>query len=136
MWKQCDNAMKPFCLLCMDTLPEAALEYVARYFRSLSDPMRLRILNCLRLRPHNVGELVGLLACSQANVSKHVSVLVEAGIVAREFRGTSTILHIADPNIFSMCELVCDNVARALESSAQAHQVLTALPDKTSTLTS
>lgn len=110
----------------MDTLPEAALEYVARYFRSLSDPTRLRVLNYLRVRPHSVGELVGLLACSQANVSKHVAVLVEVGIVEREFRGTTTILHIADPNIFGMCELVCDNVARALQNSAQVHQVLTA----------
>lgn len=39
----------------MKDLPEQALNDIASYFQALSDPTRLKILNLLRDRPHNVG---------------------------------------------------------------------------------
>ena len=57
----------------MKTLDDRALLHVAEYFRALSEPLRLKILNTLGDKPHNVGELTELLECSQANVSKHLA---------------------------------------------------------------
>ncbi|RCV54661.1 transcriptional regulator [Marinitenerispora sediminis] len=51
-------------------------------FQAPSDPTRLRILDLLRVRPRNVGELVEERAVSQPRVSKHLRVLREAGLVA------------------------------------------------------
>jgi DNA-binding transcriptional ArsR family regulator len=73
-------------------------------------------LNRLRDHEQNVGELAEHCACSQANVSKHLSTLSKHGLVAREGRGTSVYHRIADPAIYALCDLVCGNVARQLET--------------------
>ena len=65
------------------SLPDQAIDRVALYFRALSDPTRLRILNALRVREHTVGELTEIARCSQANISKHLKVLERAGLVSR-----------------------------------------------------
>lgn len=106
-------------------LPEAAIDRVALYFKALSDPTRLRILNALRERERSVGELTDIAQCSQANVSKHLRVLADTGIVARTARGTTTLISVADPGIYELCTLVCDSVARELEKNLAVHQALT-----------
>ena len=70
----------------MKVLDDRALVHVAEYFRALSEPLRLKILNTLGDRPHNVGELTELLECSQANVSKHLATLTRLGFVALRAR--------------------------------------------------
>ncbi|HEY6877606.1 MAG TPA: metalloregulator ArsR/SmtB family transcription factor, partial [Polyangiales bacterium] len=95
-------------------LDDMALEEVARYFAALSVPARLRILNALRMSAHNVTELTELTRCTQANVSKHLSVLSANGLVARHPQGTSVYYRIADPKVFELCDLVCGQVGRRL----------------------
>ena len=102
----------------MEGLSDQALTQVAQYFSALAEPTRLRILNSLRVHEQNVGELAELCACSQANVSRHLSTLAKHGLVAREGRGTSVYYRIADPSVYALCELVCGNVARQLEAQA------------------
>jgi DNA-binding transcriptional ArsR family regulator len=102
----------------MNALDDRALEYVAEYFRALSEPHRLKILNALREGERNVGELAGLLECSQANVSKHLSVLSKLGFVERESRGTSVYYRVADPATYQLCDLVCGRIAQHLVSQA------------------
>lgn len=109
-----------FCKIQMDDfmedLSDLALAQVANYFSALAEPMRLRILNTLRNKEQNVGELAEICACSQANVSRHLSTLAKHGLVIREGRGTSVYYRIADPSIYALCDLVCGNVARQLAS--------------------
>lgn len=105
-------------------LPDAAIERVALYFRALSEPTRLRMINALRKGPRTVGDLTEQFGCSQANISKHLKVLVDAGILARETHGTSTLVSMADPCIDDLCSLVCDNVARDLEQEVALHKVM------------
>lgn len=107
------------------TMPDQAVDRVARYFRALSDPTRLRILNALRDAERSVGELTVIAQTSQANVSKHLQVLAEAGIVARTSRGTTTVVTVADPAIYELCTLVCDSVTRDLEKTLALHQAIT-----------
>lgn len=103
----------------MKMLDDRALVHVADYFRALSEPLRLRILNTLNVKPHNVGELTTLLKCSQANVSKHLATLTRLGFVERTARGTSAYYRIADPRVHQLCELVCGQMAQRFASQAQ-----------------
>lgn len=98
----------------MEALDDRALEHVADYFRSLSEPLRLKLLNALRDGPLNVGELTSQLGCSQANVSKHLALLAKLGLVSRESRGTSVYYQIADPRTYQLCDLVCGQIAQRL----------------------
>ena len=102
----------------MDTLDDRALAYVAEYFRALAEPVRLKIVNTLRNGECNVGELTELCGCSQANVSKHLSLLAKAGLVAREGRGTSVYYRIADQRVYELCDLVCGQLARHFSNQA------------------
>ncbi len=103
----------------MQALDEGALAHVADYFRALSEPLRLRLLNALRDGPVNVGDLTLQLGCSQANVSKHLALLAKIGLVKRESRGTSVYYQIADPRTYEMCDLVCGQIAQRLMAQVQ-----------------
>jgi DNA-binding transcriptional ArsR family regulator len=106
----------------MKGLPPEALEQVASYFQALSEPTRLQILNLLREGERNVGELAQLTGFTPANVSRHLSLLAERGIVERESRGTSAWYRIADPQIYELCDLVCGSIARSFEQSARGRE--------------
>jgi ArsR family transcriptional regulator len=101
-----------------DLTPEA-LELIAARFRLLSEPMRLRILNALRGGERTVGELVQATGAGQANVSKHLGLLLDAGIVARRKEGLNAYYGIADRSIFDLCELVCDSLSERLAAQHQ-----------------
>jgi len=112
------EAAKPPGCPTMNDLPPEALQQVAAYFQALSEPTRLQILNLLRSRERNVGELAQLTGYTAANVSRHLSLLTERGMVTRESRGTSAWYRIADPAIYDLCDLVCGSIARRFERSA------------------
>jgi len=88
-------------------LPEPVVELVARRFRVIGEPMRIRILDHLRDGEATVAELTESLGTSQQNVSKHLGVLHEAGILGRRKHGTHTLYSIADESVLGLCEQVC-----------------------------
>lgn len=102
----------------MEKLSPEALAQVAAYFQALSEPARLRLLNLLRERRRSVGELAEATGYSTANVSRHLALLAQHGVLARESEGTSAYYSIADPAIYQLCDLVCDNLARRFERTA------------------
>ena len=98
------------------TLSDRTLELVARRFRNLGEPFRLRLLQSLSKSEKTVTELVEDLEANQPNVSKHLNLLLEGGLVKRRKQGTSNIYSIADPMIFTLCDLVCKSaLARTKE---------------------
>ncbi len=103
----------------MEGLPDEALAQVASYFQALSEPTRLQILNLLRQKERSVGELAQLCGYSSANISRHLALLTQRGLVARESRGTSAIYSIADASVYALCDLVCGSIARQFERTAQ-----------------
>lgn len=103
----------------MRELPPEALEHIAAYFQALSEPTRLQLINLLRGGERNVGELARACGCTTANASKHLALLAQQGMVARESRGTSVYYRIADATIDALCDLVCDTLARQFEQRAQ-----------------
>jgi DNA-binding transcriptional ArsR family regulator len=98
----------------MSALNDRSLKYVAKYFKALAEPMRLKVLNALRDGEKNVGQLTEISGCTQANVSKHLSLLSQYDLVKRESRGNCVFYSIADPSIYELCELVCGQIAKRM----------------------
>ena len=88
-------------------LPEPLVELIAERFRVIGEPMRIKLLDRLRDGPATVQELTKATTATQPNVSKHLGVLHQAGIVTREKRGTYVCYTIADESVFALCEQVC-----------------------------
>jgi DNA-binding transcriptional ArsR family regulator len=89
-------------------LPDPLVELVAQRFRVLSEPARIKLLDALRSGPASVGQLATRVGLSQQNASKHLGVLHAAGLLARTRTGSTAQYAIADPSVFTLCELVCD----------------------------
>jgi DNA-binding transcriptional ArsR family regulator len=99
-------------------LSAGQLEAVSRLFAVLSEPSRLELLQSLHDGPLSVNELVKATAMKQANVSKHLGVLHDHRLVKRERDGTFIRYEIADPMIFSLCNLVCGKMEKDTRQAA------------------
>lgn len=96
-------------------LENDAAELIARRFRALADPTRLRILDLLRRQEEAaVGEMTELLGGSQQNISKHLAALHAEGFLSRRKRGTSTLYRISDPAVLELCDRVCAGIESQL----------------------
>jgi DNA-binding transcriptional ArsR family regulator len=91
-------------------LPEELADLIARRFRALSEPLRVRILDLLRDQELTVSTLADRLGAGQQNISKHLAVLVDAGMLARRKEGTHAYYRIADEAVFALCEQVCGSL--------------------------
>jgi DNA-binding transcriptional ArsR family regulator len=87
---------------------------IARRFRVLGEPTRIRLLDRLREGEATVFELTEALDGSQQNVSRHLQVMLEAGIVGRRKQGNFAYYSIADDGVFALCEQVCGSLERQL----------------------
>ena len=97
-------------------LPREALELLATRFRALADATRLGLLQALFGEEHTVQELCALTGTSPANASKHLALLLEQGLVARQRNGLYTVYRIADPTLERLCHLVCGSLAERHEA--------------------
>jgi DNA-binding transcriptional ArsR family regulator len=96
-------------------LPEPLIELVAQRFRVLGEPMRIKLLDQLRGGDATVSELQDALGASQQNVSKHLGILLSAGMVTRTKDGNHSRYSISDPSVFELCDQVCGGVRRQLQ---------------------
>ena len=101
------------------TLSPGALGLVADRFRTLADPLRLRILQALEGGERNVGDLTAILGATQPNVSKQLKVLREGGFVGRRAEGTSAYWFVSDPSVFALCDVVCRGLQARISSHAR-----------------
>jgi ArsR family transcriptional regulator len=101
-------------------LSPGALELVASRFRVLGEANRLRLIQTLHESERCVGELTELTGLTQANASRHLQTLTEAGILRRRKDGLNVYYAVADPGIFNLCEHVCGSLQQRLESHAKA----------------
>jgi DNA-binding transcriptional ArsR family regulator len=103
----------------MSQIPVSALGYIANYFKVLSELSRLQVLCALKGGAKNVTEIIEETGLGQANVSKHLKILTQAGIVKRQPQGVSVYYEITDPIIFDLCELVCQSLETRLDEQSQ-----------------
>jgi DNA-binding transcriptional ArsR family regulator len=97
-------------------LPDDLAELIARRFRALGDPLRVRLLDRLREGEQTVNALAEQLGAGQQNVSKHLAVLADAAMVARRKDGTHVYYRIADEGVFTLCEQICGSLESQLST--------------------
>ncbi len=95
-------------------MPDEMLDAVSTRFKLLSEPMRLRILRVLCEREHSVQEIVDKVGASQANISKHLALMHENGIVSRRKEGLKCYYRIADESVIYSCYLSSKSVVETL----------------------
>ncbi len=99
-------------------LSAVQLERVANLFRAFAEPTRLAIIQELKAGELSVSEIVEQLPTSQANVSKQLKLLYDAGLVTRRKQATQVLYGIAEPMVFELCALVCEKLNRDAEKPA------------------
>lgn len=87
-----------------------ALELVAGRFKVLAEPVRLQILQYLENGESSVTAITQAVESTQPNVSKHLKLLQDEGLVARRQEGNTVYYRIADESVFELCELVCGSL--------------------------
>lgn len=98
-------------------ISDSALQKIAAEFKTLSDPIRLRILSELRGGERHVTEIVAASKSTQSNVSKHLAQLHKAGFVARKKVGLKVFYSICDPTVNQLCDLMCAKFKTHFEKS-------------------
>jgi DNA-binding transcriptional ArsR family regulator len=101
-------------------IPDELAELIAQRFRVLAEPMRIRLLDRMRDGAATVQELREATGSSQQNVSKHLGVLLSAGLVSRTREGNFSRYEIADQSVFDLCEQVCGGLRRQLDEIGAA----------------
>lgn len=95
-------------------IPMSLAEMIAQRLKVIGDPTRIRTLDLLRDGEKSVAEIAEGLGTSQQNASKHLGVLLQAGIVRRRKDGTSAFYAVADQSVYDLCEQVCGGLQTQL----------------------
>jgi DNA-binding transcriptional ArsR family regulator len=97
-----------------ERLSEDALKMLAERFKVFSEPMRLKLIYSLMDGEKSVSELVQDTGGLQANVSKHLGMLLDAGVVGRRKQGLNAYYRITDESIYELCALACGSIQNRL----------------------
>jgi DNA-binding transcriptional ArsR family regulator len=87
--------------------PAPALERAAEIFGVLSTPVRLQIIGVLCSGEQTVTHLLSEIEASQPNMSRHLQVLYQAGVLAKRRSGQQVFYRIADDSVVRVCKAVC-----------------------------
>jgi DNA-binding transcriptional ArsR family regulator len=101
-------------------LGAAQLEAVAQLFAVLSEATRLRILQFLQSAgAASVGEIMDATGIKQANASKQLGILHQAGVLSRQKQGNCVLYSIRLPLVFDLCNLVCTSLREDAHARAK-----------------
>ncbi|MDQ6621033.1 MAG: metalloregulator ArsR/SmtB family transcription factor [Pseudomonadota bacterium] len=89
---------------------------VAQYFSLLAEPTRLKILHVICQSEQSVSAIVAATRCTQTNVSRHLSLMHRAGVVARRREGNVVRYQVADPELVAICRTVCVQIAGRIDA--------------------
>ena len=87
-----------------------AIGLVAARFKVLAEPLRLLILQTLEEGEASVTNITLSVGSTQPNVSKHLKMLQDAGLVSKRQEGNTVYYKIADESVFELCEVVCGSL--------------------------
>lgn len=87
------------------------IEAVANRFRALGEVSRLYIIQALQAGEKNVTEIVEITGLSQPNVSRHLGVLINTGLIGRRKDGLNVVYRIVDDHLSEICAIVCKSVS-------------------------
>ncbi|MDP1713301.1 MAG: metalloregulator ArsR/SmtB family transcription factor [Anaerolineales bacterium] len=86
---------------------------------TLANPKRLEIIDRLQNRELSVTELAGALEISQANLSQHLAIMRQRGIVTSRREGLNVFYKLSNPKIIQACELMRQVLLEHLETSVE-----------------
>ena len=85
---------------------------------TLANPKRLEIIDKLRDQELSVTELAEALGISQSNLSQHLSLMRQRGIVTTRREGLNIFYRLSNPKIIKACDLMRQVLLENLESGA------------------
>lgn len=103
-----------------EKMSEESLDLIAKRFKALSEPMRLKIIQTIWHSEMSVQDIVAKVQTSQVNVSKHLAVLHECGFLKRRKEGLYTFYSIADTSVFTLCDMMCSVVKDKLNDQIRS----------------
>ncbi len=89
-------------------MPQQLADFKAEFFKALAHPVRIRILDSLRLGEKSVNELSEILKIEPANVSQQLAVLRVRNIVMGRKDGSSVYYSVSDPTLFKLLDTAKD----------------------------
>ena len=99
---------------------------VAKYFTLLSEPTRLKILHTICNEERSVSEIVATTGATQTNVSRHLALLRDAGVVSRRKNGNAAFYKVTDRVFAEVCRTVCVHIATGIDARAPLREELLA----------
>jgi DNA-binding transcriptional ArsR family regulator len=96
-------------------LPAQLVEVIGYRLRVLGDPTRIRILGLLDQGPGSVQELTDQLATTHQNVSKHLAVLHQCGMVSRHRDGSTVVYELVDWTGWWLIEQIAQSLEREVD---------------------
>jgi len=110
--------------LVRQPLDKWIFELHARICRTLAHPKRLEILDLLRQGELSVGELARRMGISLPNISQHLAILRDRGVVMTRREGVNVYYRVADPRIIQACNLMRDVLFEQLARSGQLVEIV------------
>lgn len=95
----------------------AVFESTARYFSVLGEPTRLKILHVICQEEMCVNDIIRRTGLLQANVSRHLGLMYQAGLLSRRREGTQVFYQVAEPLFVELCRTISVQVASRMSPS-------------------
>lgn len=105
-------------------------DLAAELFAVLATPIRLRILSALCNQEKSVSELLLEIDTTQPNLSQHLAVLFNTGVLAKRRDGTQVIYRVQSEKAVALCRSVCTQIAIELDEPDAVPQGQALSPSK------
>jgi ArsR family transcriptional regulator len=101
-------------------VPNNQAKYAAEILSAIAHPNRIRILECLKDSTHCNCELAPALRLEQSNLSRHLKILVQAGVLISWKEGLRVNFRVADQRVYRILDLAKAITAREARMKAEA----------------
>ncbi len=101
-------------------MDERILELKAEVLKTLAQPTRLKILECLRNGEKCICEIVPAINGEQSNISRHISLMQKNHIITTRKDGVRVMVKVLDPEIFN----ILDRVSKILKDQLKEQEEL------------
>ena len=106
---------------------EKIFELNAEFCKCLASPIRLKIIHYLRDGEKSVEELIQMLELQKANVSQHLTMLKQHGVVTSRKAGLSVYYSLKSPKLLKACDIVKEILYEQLQENGKILEVLSRL---------
>ena len=101
------------------TESDQVFETAAELFRVMSAPTRLKIISSLCNGEKNVGQLIQEIETTQPNMSQHLNMLYQNGVIGKRRDGVHIFYRIINDRVVTLCRAICTQIAIESDSHSQ-----------------